>query len=351
MNDEEDPNVTVKQEDDGAANFEYVGGGEKTNNPDFRPDHGSSFVPGAGPEHLAPKSLDHFKRGYEERAAQRDKEFYTVGGANNGDAPIKGRDSPALNASASAPPSSNVPPPSQAQSFSAAPTAHQKQSSQNQSMHDGVGYPRGNVDIGGRGGPNGYNHQNSGNDDYDRDCFDERGYDDDPYANDRDSVGRFGRGGNQDDFNPSSNGTGFGGRGGRGGIGNRRYMDDPWGYRDRPTVLQGLDINALMDRLADLSQGNNPDKLFAELDRVRSEYKQIFETGKAMTALISVAARRKQIGLGHAVWDWMDLAKLPKNTFHYNSMISVAEKAKNYQQALDLLNEMTKRSIPKNEVT
>jgi pentatricopeptide repeat protein len=75
------------------------------------------------------------------------------------------------------------------------------------------------------------------------------------------------------------------------------------------------------------------------------------KTGKAMTALISVAARRKQIYLGHAVWDWMDIAKLHKNTFHYNSMISVAEKAKNYQHALDLLNQMTVRNIPKNEVT
>lgn len=41
----------------------------------LQPDYGSSFVPGAGPEHLAPKSLDHFKRGYQERAEQRDKEF------------------------------------------------------------------------------------------------------------------------------------------------------------------------------------------------------------------------------------------------------------------------------------
>jgi len=42
---------------------------------------------------------------------------------------------------------------------------------------------------------------------------------------------------------------------------------------------------------------------------------------------------------------------MAKNTFHYNSMISVTEKARNYQKALDLLQEMTERNVDKNEVT
>ena len=42
----------------------------------LKPDHGENFVPGAeeAPEDLAPQSLDHFKRGYKERADLRDRE-------------------------------------------------------------------------------------------------------------------------------------------------------------------------------------------------------------------------------------------------------------------------------------
>lgn len=207
------------------------------------PDYGTAYVPNAGPEQYAPKSLDHFKRGYEERAAQRDKEFYTL---RNG------------------------------------PTG---------------------------GGGNHGNHGNGGG------------------------------GGN------NSHGGRGGGNGGRGG----RYAEDPWVFRDRPTVLQGLDINALVDRLS--SKLSNKDALFADLDRTRQDNLNVFEGGKAMTALISVAARRKNIGLGHAVWDWMDHAGISKNTFHYNSMISVTEKARDYQRALGLLKEMKERKIAKNEVT
>ena len=44
-------------------------------------------------------------------------------------------------------------------------------------------------------------------------------------------------------------------------------------------------------------------------------------------------------------------AGLEKNTYHYNAMISVAEKSKNLRHALDLLKEMDQRGIAKNEVT
>lgn len=199
------------------------------------PDFGTSYVPNAGPEQYAPKSLDHFKRGYEERAAQRDKEFYTL-----------------------------------------------------------------------RNGPTG--------------------------------RGRSGGGGRYDNNNNNGHHNSNNGREDQGGL-----------FRDRPTILQGLDINALVDRLS--TKLSNKEALFQDLDQTRQENKSVFESGKAMTALISVAARRKNIGLGHAVWDWMDHAKIMKNTFHYNSMISVTEKARDYQRALALLKEMKERKISKNEVT
>jgi pentatricopeptide repeat protein len=43
----------------------------------LKPDHGKNFLPGAeaAPDNQAPQPLDHFKRGYKERADLRDREF------------------------------------------------------------------------------------------------------------------------------------------------------------------------------------------------------------------------------------------------------------------------------------
>lgn len=60
------------------------------------------------------------------------------------------------------------------------------------------------------------------------------------------------------------------------------------------------------------------------------------------------------------VWEWMDnppsngngtVQKIEKNVFHYNSLISVCEKMKDWKGALDLLYEMDRKNITKNEVT
>jgi hypothetical protein len=218
---------------------------------DYRPDHGTSFVPGgAGPEHLAPKSLDHFKRGYEERAAQRDKEFYTVSTGSTKSGQAVEEQEPQVR-------EPTPPPPPQ---------------SSTRRMY-GRGGSSGSGGFGNnRTGANGYGNNFDDEDNYDGGRLGSDSYPNNSY---RTNTAREG----MRDHGSSSNGTGFGGRGGRGGSGNRRYMDDPWGYRDRPTVLQGLDINALMDRLSELSHDGNPEKIFGELDRVREEYKQIFDTG------------------------------------------------------------------------
>jgi hypothetical protein len=57
------------------------GGGDK---PRSAPDHGKAHVPGAGPMDMAPKSLDHFQRGYKERAEMRDKQFCDSRNKNRG---------------------------------------------------------------------------------------------------------------------------------------------------------------------------------------------------------------------------------------------------------------------------
>ena len=91
--------------------------------------------------------------------------------------------------------------------------------------------------------------------------------------------------------------------------------------------------------------------VFEALTEAKNKYPEAFSSGKAPTALISSAARRRNVKMAHMVWDWMDEAGLQKNTYHYNSMISVGEKAKNHRQSLALMREMEAKNIPKNEVT
>lgn len=108
----------------------------------------------------------------------------------------------------------------------------------------------------------------------------------------------------------------------------------------------GLDVQALVDRLC------RPHcHVFQELDAAREDHLAVFQSGKAVTAIISNLARRRNIKLASTVWDWIDSVGIKKNTFHYNSMISVCEKVRDYKRALRLLDEMKQKSVPKNEVT
>ena len=213
---------------------------DNNNKRKLQPDHGTSFVPGAGPEYLAPKSLDHFKRGYHERAEQREKEFYC------------GRSNRA-------------------------------------------------------GGGGGSTHNNNNN-----------------------------------NRNQSS---------------RRDRPGDSWASAsarfERPTILHGFNVLEFLDHITPLSNsGNNSSQqVFEQLDQALKKRPQAFSSGKALTALISSAARRRHVQMAHLVWEWMDIAQLEKNTFHYNSMISATEKAKDYQHALALLREMDDKRVPKNEVT
>lgn len=105
-------------------------------------DHGSNFVPGAGPERHAPQSLDHFKRGYAERAELRDREMSNLdegNGAESG-ATAKGI---------------------KAEADSKAPVKNEDPRAQQQDQQQGG--PRGD-----RGGPP-HHHQNNRYDNRDRD--------------------------------------------------------------------------------------------------------------------------------------------------------------------------------------
>ena len=123
-----------------------------------------------------------------------------------------------------------------------------------------------------------------------------------------------------------------GGPGGRGGGGQQ--------------IIMGLDIQALVDRL--VRPGCD---VFRELDNTREGHMTVFNSGKAVTAIISNLARRRNLRIANGVWDWIDYIGIEKNTFHYNSMISACEKVRDYNKALRLLDEMKEKKVSKNEVT
>jgi len=108
----------------------------------------------------------------------------------------------------------------------------------------------------------------------------------------------------------------------------------------------GLDVNRLCDRLT--LPGND---VYRELDEAMKENHFVFKSGKALTAVISNLARRRNLRVANSVWSWMDKASIDKNTFHYNSMISCCEKVRDYNRALRLMEEMSSRVVAKNEVT
>lgn len=108
----------------------------------------------------------------------------------------------------------------------------------------------------------------------------------------------------------------------------------------------GLDIQALVDRL--VRPGCD---VFRELGVTRQSHMAVFQSGKAVTAIISNLARRRNLRIANAVWDWIDYIGIEKNTFHYNSMISACEKVRDYNKALRLLDEMKEKNVAKNEVT
>lgn len=185
-----------------------------------------------------------------------------------------------------------------------------------------------------------------------------RGYRERAHLRDRETTmlnGDFRRRSSTDDGPPNNMRSSFNeGRGGGGGDrgynggGVDRYDRRSSGGDDRGRgqVIMGLDVQALVDKLC------RPDvDVFKELDLARDEHSMIFQSGKAVTAIISNLARRRKLKLALTVWDWIDAVGIEKNTFHYNSMISVCEKVRDYHKALNLLDEMKRKNVAKNEVT
>ena len=294
-----------------------------------RADHGQEFVPGAGPSSEAPQDLDHFKRGHDERSNMRERD------SENMDDRITSNKEPGRTLNFEHP---KYPP--------AAAAAEDRDRD----------YRGGSSSSGGRGGHDdrragGCRGGGGGGDDY-------RGGSR-SYSGGRGGGRGRGRGGpppgrNRDDMtfreyrrymeeNPQlQEEEGGGGRGGP-----RRGGYNPL-HGGAPHIIKGMDIQALVDRL---QRANNQADVDQELEIARDKHRDVFDSGKALTAIISSVARRRNMNLAKAIWDWIDHVGIPKNTFHYNSMISACEKVKDYRRALQLLDEMKAKNIDKNEVT
>ncbi len=130
------------------------------------------------------------------------------------------------------------------------------------------------------------------------------------------------------------------------GMDRRSFSDRGDDRGGRGQIIMGLDVQSLVDRLC-----RREADVFRELDLAREEHQAVFQSGKAVTAIISNLARRRNLRLATIAWEWIDSVGIKKNTFHYNSMISVCEKVRDYSKALQLLEEMEKKGVEKNEVT
>lgn len=223
----------------------------------LKPDHGENFVPGSetAPGHMAPQPLDHFKRGYKERADLRARET----------------DLQANSDSSQASPKVEPPCPEVTRNNGTAPMTHPGVSSNTPA-------PTPPPPIETR-----QHHR--------------------PTQNYSDSRGSF-----------------------------------------RSSV--GFDAVRLVEALC--RPGCD---LVGTLDHAKDDFAASFQSGKALTAILSNLARRRKMGIALSVWQWMEERSIEKNVYHFNSLISVCEKMKDNQRALRLLEEMDRRGIQKNEVT
>jgi pentatricopeptide repeat protein len=324
-----------------------------------RADHGENFVPGSeDAPNLAPQPLDHFKRGYRERTNQRDRDLQNHGnhdggqsGNNNNINNMGNGNGVGNNNSADGGPRHD------------SSRYNNNKVEGNNKGGEGPMPPRfsgvvnGSYNGGGRGNGGTVNRNSSygggGNRGGDGDDYPRRGRGERSFGGERGRGGR-GRGGGRDSGSPyrggDSGGSGFRG-GGRGGDYRRPSFhgdrDDRGGGRGGGAqIIMGLDIQALVDRL--VRPGCD---VFRELGVTRQSHMAVFQSGKAVTAIISNLARRRNLRIANAVWEWMDFIGIEKNTFHYNSMISACEKVRDYNKALRLLDEMKEKKVPKNEVT
>ena len=116
--------------------------------------------------------------------------------------------------------------------------------------------------------------------------------------------------------------------------------------------LGGFNVTVLVDQICEASFHNQynrvRDALFSALEAARPS----FESGKAITSILALLARRRKLEPAFMVWQWMDeVPMLKKNIFHYNALITCCEKMRSSDEAIKLMKEMDHRGIEKNDIT
>lgn len=92
--------------------------------------------------------------------------------------------------------------------------------------------------------------------------------------------------------------------------------------------------------------------ILLEMDRARKASPESFLSGRALTTILSQLGRRRQMRVAMQVWRWMDTARgITRNVYHFNALINVCEKSRDWRGALDLLRKMDEERVPKNEIT
>jgi pentatricopeptide repeat protein len=111
----------------------------------------------------------------------------------------------------------------------------------------------------------------------------------------------------------------------------------------------GFSMEEFVDRLCHPHTAS----VYTELNHARSTSPESFVSGRAITAILSQLGRRRQMRVAYQVWSWMDktVPRIKKNIFHYNALINVCEKSKDWKGALDLLHQMDNNFVEKNEIT
>jgi len=115
-------------------------------------------------------------------------------------------------------------------------------------------------------------------------------------------------------------------------------------------------INQLVERIC-VGQGygqaprGHKVNIAEELDRMMNGAPNAFKSGKSLTTILSLLARRRNMDAALKVWGWMREAKIERSVFHYNSLISVCEKCRDWRMALDLMKEMDEQGMEKNQIT
>ena len=111
----------------------------------------------------------------------------------------------------------------------------------------------------------------------------------------------------------------------------------------------GFSMEEFVDRLCHPYTAS----VYTELNHARATSPESFVSGRAITAILSQLGRRRQMRVAYQVWSWMDktVPRINKNVFHYNALINVCEKSKDWKGALDLLHQMDNNFVGKNEIT